>query len=357
MSKTIGILTERRRSILKIVVQEYVSTARPVSSGAIEAKYGLGVSSATVRNELALLEEMGYLAQPHTSGGRVPTDRGYRYYVEDLMDEPSVPAEEQRMIAHQFHQVQLDVTEWLRLTAAILAQSVHSASLVTAPKASEGHLKHLEIISIQDSLALLVLVLQGGLVQQQMLMLETPKSQEDLSSCAVRLNRTLEAKTAVQVERLFPTLPEGLDRDVAVLVVRLMQTHDHQDRPIVHYDGLANVIGQPEFSTHASDKGHRRQETSQSMLQMLELLQQGILFRHLLPQVLEGNGVQVFIGGEGEYEDLRQFSVIVSRYGVAGGNTGMLGVVGPTRMHYGRAVAVVRHMTELLSELAGELHG
>ncbi|HWE63721.1 MAG TPA: HrcA family transcriptional regulator, partial [Chloroflexota bacterium] len=125
MSKNIGILTERRRAILKIVVQEYVHTARPVSSATIEAKYGLGVSSATLRNELALLEEMGYLAQPHVSGGRVPTDRGYRYYVEGLMDEPAVPLEEQRMIAHQFHQIQMDLTEWLRLSAAILAQSVH----------------------------------------------------------------------------------------------------------------------------------------------------------------------------------------------------------------------------------------
>jgi heat-inducible transcriptional repressor len=146
-----SILTERRRTILKVVVQEYVKTAEPVSSGRIEAMYDLGVSAATIRNELAAMEEMGYLAQPHTSGGRVPTDRGYRYYVEGLMEEPAVPAEEQRMIAHQFHQVQLDLTEWLRLAAAILAQSARNASLVTAPKLAESHVKQIQLVSIQDS--------------------------------------------------------------------------------------------------------------------------------------------------------------------------------------------------------------
>lgn len=356
MNRNIGILTERRRAILKVVVQEYVKTAQPVSSGRIETMYDLGVSAATIRSELASLEEMGYLAQPHTSGGRVPTDRGYRYFVEGLMDEPAVPAEEQRMIAHQFHQVQLDLTEWLRLTAAILAHSARSAALVTAPKLAESHIKHLQLISIQDSLALLVLVMQGGLVQQQMIMLQVPAGQETLTAMAARLNRLVEGKTAQGVELAAQGLLEGAERDILDAVVRLMVAHDQQDSPIVHYDGLANILGQPEFAG-SGGRGARRQQAAENMLQMLDLLQQGLLFRHLLPQVMNAGGVQVFIGGEGEHEELRQYSVIVSRYGVTGGSSGMLGVVGPTRMHYGRAVAVVRYMTDLLSELAGELNG
>ncbi|MDB5059073.1 MAG: heat-inducible transcription repressor HrcA [Chloroflexi bacterium] len=357
MAKNIGILTERRRAILKVVVQEYVKSAQPVSSGRIETVYGLGVSAATIRNELATLEEMGYLAQPHTSGGRVPTDRGYRYYVEGLMDEPAVPAEEQRTIAHQFHQVQMDLTEWLRLSAAILAQSVHNAALITAPKLAESHMKHLELISIQDSVALLVLVLQGGLVQQQMMMLPLPTSQDNLSPAAARLNRSLDGKTAFEIDQIAQTFGPGLDRDTAETVARLMSAHDHQDAPIVYYDGLANILGQQEFTVAAQAKSQERQQVAHGMIQMIDLLQQGLLFRRLLPQVTSDGGVQVFIGGEGEYEELRQFSVIVSRYGAVGGGTGMLGVLGPTRMHYGRAVAVVRYMTELLSELAGELNG
>jgi heat-inducible transcriptional repressor len=358
VNKNIGILTERRRAILKVVVQEYIKTARAVSSGAIEANYGLGVSAATVRNELAALEEMGYLAQPHVSGGRVPTDRGYRYYVEDLMEEPAVPLEERRMIAHQFHQVQLDLTEWLRLSAAVLAQSVQNASLVTAPRLAESHFKHLELISLQDLLALLVLVLHGGLVQQQMVILEQPLTQGELSTLAARVNHRLDGQTALQIEQAARLLDDGVERDVLEALARLMDAHDQQEMPVVHYDGLANILGQPEFSDQRlTMRGPRRRQVAESMLQMLDLLQQGILFRRLLPQVSEDGGVQVFIGGEGEHDDLRQYSVIVSRYGVAGGGSGMIGVLGPTRMQYGRAVSVVRFMTELLSELAGELNG
>lgn len=357
MAKNISVLTERRRSILKAVVQEYISSAQPVSSGHIEAQHGLGVSAATIRNELATLEEMGYLAQVYTSGGRVPTDFGYRYYVEGLMEEPAVPVEEQRTIAHQFHQSQMDLTEWLRLSAAILARSVRNAALITAPRMAESHVKHLELISLQDSVALLVLVLQGGIVQQQMIMLAAPCSQEVLSATAMVLNRKLETLSAPAVMQMAQAMPPGIERGAAEVVVRLMTTYDQQDVPVVYYDGLSNILGQYEQSLATQARSQERQQLAQTMIHMVDLLQQGLLFRRLLPHVLAAGGVQVFIGGEGEYEELRQFSVIASRYGVAGGGIGMLGVVGPTRMHYGRAVAVVRYMTELLSELAGELNG
>jgi heat-inducible transcriptional repressor len=211
---------------------------------------------------------------------------------------------------------------------------------------------------LQDLLALLVLVMHGGLVQQQMVVLADPLSQEELSNLAGRLNHRFEGMTASQIDAICGTFQDGVERDVAETIVRLMYAHDQQDTPVVHYDGLANILGQPEFSDQRLPmRGQPRQQVAESMLHMLDLLQQGILFRRLLPQVAEGNGVQVFIGGEGEHDDLRQYSVIVSRYGVAGGGSGMLGVLGPTRMHYGRAVSVVRFMTELLTELAGELNG
>jgi len=360
MSKHIGILTERRRAILKLLIQEYVRTAKPISSGALEANYGLGVSSATVRNELALLEEMGYLAQPHVSGGRVPTDLGYRYYVEDLMEEPAVSADERRMIAHQFHQVDLDLTEWLRLSAAVLAQGVRSASLVTAPSVVESHVENIGLVHIQDSVALLVVVLRGGLVQQQRLSLPATQSQEELTDAGVRLNRLLDGTTAWSAAPLVDALPEGVDREVGLAVVRLLTAHDQQTHLVVHYDGIANMLDQPEFADGQFHGRAQRREAgldgSRHVRRLIELLQQGLLLRQLLPQVAQGGGVQIFIGGEGVYDDLRQYSVIVSRYGVGEGS-GMLGVLGPTRMHYGRAVAIVRYMTELLTELSGELHG
>ncbi|MGH2346177.1 MAG: heat-inducible transcriptional repressor HrcA, partial [Chloroflexota bacterium] len=269
MTKRIGILTERRRSILKIVVQEYVKTAQPVSSGRIENEYGLGVSAATIRNELAMLEEMGYLAQPHTSGGRVPTDRGYRYFVEGLMEEPGVPAEEQRMIAHQFHQVHLDLAEWLRLSAAILAKSARAASVITTPRVAETRVKHIELISIQDTVALLVLVLHGGIIQQHMLGLPVATQQEALSACAGRLNKMLEGNTAEAVEATAFGLRDEIERLAADAAARLMAEHNQQQWPVVYYDGLANILGQAEFSAGSTGRGPDRLGQGQNIRNML----------------------------------------------------------------------------------------
>src|SRR5512135_2984785 len=180
-------LTERQERILALVVQEYVENAIPVGSETLRVR-GLGVSSATIRNELATLEELGFLRHPHTSAGRIPTEKGYRYFVESLMDEFELPAVEQRMIRHQFHQVTLDVDQWMRLTAAVLSRSAHGAALVTAPQAERCRYKHLQLITIGEQVALLVLVLQEGTVKQQMLAISHSKSQEELTQVSNRLN-------------------------------------------------------------------------------------------------------------------------------------------------------------------------
>src|SRR5438067_9356913 len=172
------VLSERRRAILKIIVQEHIATARPVASETIARRYALGVSPATIRNEMAALEELGYIHQLHTSAGRVPSEWGYRFYVEHLMEEPVLAAEEQRTIAHQFHQAHLELGQWLRLAAAVLAHGVHNAAMVTAPRTQETRFKHLELIAIQESLALLVAVFDGGTVRQQMFVPAMPATQD-----------------------------------------------------------------------------------------------------------------------------------------------------------------------------------
>ena len=175
-------LSDRQQAVLRLVIEEYVNSATPISSKTISAGHSMGVSSATIRNEMATLEEMGYLTHPHTSAGRVPTEAGYRYFVQKLMEQIDLPIEEQRMINHQFHQARLELDQWLRLSAAVLAHTSQNASLVTAPKSERCYLKHLELISIQDDVALLILVLQGGLVKQQILTLDTAVDQNELHS-------------------------------------------------------------------------------------------------------------------------------------------------------------------------------
>src|SRR5216683_3244198 len=192
-------LSQRKQEILRALVEEYIHTATPVASETLVRKYGLKFSSATVRHELAGLEEALLIYQPHTSAGRVPTDLGYRYFVEHLMHESELSLDEQRLIRHQFYQVQDQLDQWVRLTASVMARLLHSAAVMTSPRATEGRLKHFEVLSVSDLSAHLMLVRREGTVKQQRLLLETPIDQAELSALAERLNQLFQGKNAVEV--------------------------------------------------------------------------------------------------------------------------------------------------------------
>jgi heat-inducible transcriptional repressor len=358
-------LTERRRLILRVVVQEYIEGVRPVGSETIAARSQLGVSSATVRNELAVLEQLGLIHQLHTSAGRVPSEEGYRYYVEHLMEEPVLSAEEQRTIEHQFHQVQLELNEWMRLTVAVMARAAQAAALVTAPRAFLSRLKHVELISIHDALALVVAVFDGGNLQQQMFVpplradgLDRPYTQDELREASVRLNRTLVGLTAAGLEAWQREVPElnDLDRLVCGYLHKMMRAMDDQVNGPLHYDGLSNILNQPEFSTAVVTR-EGRQRQLERVVNIIQLVQEGAFFEGVLPQVAAVEGVQVIIGGEGGREELRQYSMVLSRYGGTDELGGVLGIFGPTRMQYGRSIAIVRYMTRLIGSLAREIYG
>src|SRR5579862_3658352 len=185
-------LTDRRRDILKLIVEDYIASALPVSSEAIARKMTVPVSSATVRNEMAALEDEGYIAQPHTSAGRIPSDRGYRYFVEFLMPEQLLSAEEQRMIDHQFYQVQLDTDQWVRLAASVLARAAMNAALITAPKLLDIKLKHIQLVQVQPRLSLLVMVFDRGLLRQRFISYDDQElTQDDLTRIANKINAEL----------------------------------------------------------------------------------------------------------------------------------------------------------------------
>jgi heat-inducible transcriptional repressor len=193
-------LSQRKQEILRALVEEYIHSATPVASETLVRKYQMNFSSATVRHELAGLEEAHLIYQPHTSAGRVPTDLGYRYFVEHLMQESALSLNEQRLIRHQFYQVQDQLDQWVRLTASVMARLLHSAAVMTSPRANVGYLKHFEVLSVTDLAAHLVLVLRDGTVKQQRLLLEAPIDQEELSVLSARLNKLFQEKNAMEVE-------------------------------------------------------------------------------------------------------------------------------------------------------------
>jgi heat-inducible transcriptional repressor len=289
------------------------------------------------------LTEEGYLRQPHTSAGRVPTEEGYRYFVQRLLGETELPAAEKRTISHQFFQARGDVDQWMRLAAAILAHHSSAASLVTAPAADTAVFRQLQLISIKGQQALLVLVLQGGRVQQQFITLEEPLSQDDLSQAAGQINARFAGANVETVEGALETMTP-LAREVLGVVVELMHRADFVATAEMVHDGLANVLKTPEFAD------------PDLVSRTLRILEEQNPFGDFLSRALgsEVGGVQVVIGGEGDWEELRDCSMVIARYGTPGLATGTLGVIGPMRMAYGRTISAVRYVSSLMSDLVSE---
>jgi len=327
-------LTDRQERILAMLVRSYIETGRPVGSKALVEEFGLDVSSATVRHDLAVLGELGYVAQLHTSAGRIPTESGYRYFVQKLLGEFHLPLHERQMIRHQFHQARLDVDQWMRLSAAILARTSQSASFVTAPQARANRFKHLQLISTQGRLVLMVLVLFGGEVRQQMLTLAEPLSQLRLSAAADHVNAHFPDMDADEIAaRRSAVHLDTLEDEIARLVIDALRQADDRSFSDIYRDGLVNIL---------DDEGTR---------QAIRVLEERTLLASVLAetQAQGAEGVQVVIGGDGRWEELRDCTMILSRYGVGDSFTGTLAVVGPTRMPYDRNVAAVRFVADLMS--------
>lgn len=336
-------LTERQKAILMLVVRDYIDTAQPVGSQRLVERYHLDLSSATIRNEMGALTEMGYLRQPHTSAGRVPTEDGYRYFVGHMIH-PELPENVQNTISHQFHQARPEIEQWMTLAASVLAHQSQAVSLITAPHAEKSRFKHVELISTQGRQVLMVLVMVGGEVNQQILTLAEPVSQERLSSVASRLNQIFEGRTLDEI-LAQPLRADVLENDIVTLVTQDMRRSGERVAGELYYDGLTNVLAEPEFN--ASDEARRALRLFEERSLLHELLSRTVLSSGV-------GGVQVIIGGEGTWEELRQCSMVLARYGVPGVVTGTLGVLGPMRMSYYRTIPTVRYVAGLLSDLVND---
>lgn len=347
-------LSQRKQLILRALVEEYIHTAVPVASETLVRKYDLHFSSATVRNELAGLEEVNLIHQPHTSAGRVPTDLGYRYFVEHLMEESALSMDEQRLIRHQFYQVQDQLDQWVRLTASVMARLLHNAAVMTQPRSSEGRLKHFEVLSVTDLSAYMVLVLADGTVKQQRLLLETPTRQEEFSAVAARLNQLFQEKQAAEIEALLSNQEwSPVERLIGTTILRILEQHGDMLSDVFYRDGVVNILEQPEYSRMGPEV-----ERNERVRKVMEVLEENRFLPALASQLpLSSDGVQVIIGGENQWDEMRDVSLVVARYGQEGKVGGLLGVIGPTRMQYGRAIAVVRYMANVMNELLAELYG
>jgi heat-inducible transcriptional repressor len=335
-------LNERRQHLLEIIVADYIESAAPVASQQIARKHELNVSSATIRNDMAELEEMGYITRPHTSAGGIPGDLAYRFFVERHARTARPSRQFEILVRGSLLADSGDPDAWARNAASLLSNSLRNVAITTPPKIATAKLKQLQLVHLQETQALLVLVLQDATVRQRMVNLEVSLSQEDLTGAAVRLNQLLSGKTTDQIKTAWDAnyLPKPYDDIVVGEVLKALGEEEQVNDVRQYTQGLHHILNQPEF------------ESTHSAREAVELLEDGVaLQRVIIENKANESGIDLIIGEENPQENLRPYSVVLARYGIPGEATGIVGTVGPTRMDYTTAISSVRYLAGFLSEL------
>jgi heat-inducible transcriptional repressor len=332
----------RKQEILKAVIHEFTYSAVPVGSQALVSRYFVKLSPATIRSELAELADLGYLVQPHTSAGRIPTDRGYRYFVDFLMDLQPLPAEVELFIEAEMRSAPADPQALVEKVATTTAAVTHNAAVVSSPHGPQARLKHVDVVSLEPTEVLLILLVEGNLLRQQVLTLTAPAGQAELSRLANKINRELGGKDRDVLAQTLRRLGPGLEKELLGRLVEALELFERGAETLVVHDGVRNLLKQPEFA-----------EASR-LHQVLEVLEETRHLAALLQELVGSSDLQVVIGSENQTSQLRSCTVVLTTYGPSRRLKGVLGVVGPTRMDYGQTVgrlqAVARRASERMVE-------
>jgi heat-inducible transcriptional repressor len=333
-------LNERRRRVLKALVEEYVASAQPVGSKTLVDRYELGCSPATVRNELSILEETGFVVQPHVSAGRLPTDSGYRDFVDELLQSAASTEMQPALLGHAH-----EVDELMRETSALLTRLTDSMAVVLAPSVSLARVKRIDLLSMSELRALFVLITESGQVLNRHIELAERTSPEQLSAAERALNAALDGKRADEIRPLREALePEdalggagGPDALFAQVIDEILDALEEADRDRLYHVGVPALLAQPEF--HDADRARP----------LIECIEDGLTLLEALSDALSSPGVIVRIGHENRRVELGSVSIVATSY-ESGSSDGVVGIIGPTRMDYQRAIDAVRTVADGLSD-------
>ena len=334
-------LDDRKLEVLRAIVQDFVSSEEPVGSKALVERHSLGVSPATIRNDMAVLEEEGYITQPHTSAGRIPTDKGYRLFVDRLAGVRPLSAAERRAI-QQFLDTAVDLDDVVTRTVRLLAQLTRQVAVVQYPSLTRSTVRHLELVPIAPGRVMLVLITDTGRVEQRVVECAATTSEAMLGELRARLNASIVGRrlpdVPAAVSGVHQTFPDVDQPTVTALVAVLLDTLDEPREERIVVSGTANL----------TRRGHDFPDSLQSVLEALE---EQVVLLQLLGEAATPD-VTVRIGRENDYESLTRTSVVASGYG-RDEVVARLGVIGPTRMDYpgtmGAVRAVARYVGHILS--------
>ncbi len=336
---------DRKLNVLRAIVEDYVATQEPVGSKALVDRHQLGVSPATVRNDMAALEEEGFITQPHTSAGRIPTDKGYRLFVDRLSNVKPLSAAEKRAITTLLEGA-VDLDDVVQRSVRLLAQLTRQVAVVQYPTLSRSTVRHVEVVPLGGTRLLLVLILSTGRVEQRVVELPEPLTEEAVAEIRTKVNRaTLGERLADAADKLVQ-LPDEFEQGsrapIAALVASLVEAmSDHRSDERVLVGGTANLARFGDgFDT--------------SIRPLLEALEEHVVLLRLLGEATSPSTLTVRIGHEGPYEELAATSVVATGYGPGDEALASLGIVGPTRMDYPGSMAAVRAVARYVSRILDE---
>lgn len=336
-------LNERGRTILEAIIDDYISTGEPVGSRAVTKRYNMGISPATVRNVMSDLEEMGFLAAPHTSAGRVPTDLGYRYYVDSLLQVRDLSEQEKRRIEEHCRGEKKTVENLLQETGKALSSLSNYAGIVMVPRFTTTVFRHIEFVRLSAGKLLVVFVSQAGLVQNKLIEITEDISQRELEKITNYLNQTLSGLSIHAVKEKITsemqqekTLYDSLVQKALELSGQALE-EDIEDQLFI--EGTSSFLGQEEFK-----------EVGQ-MKKLFQAFEQKGRLIELLDKSQQASGVQIFIGSANSYNQIEGCSLITSSYQNMHGTIGTLGVIGPNRMSYSKVIPIVDYTARLVSRL------
>lgn len=339
------VVEDRKLAVLRAIVSDYVATEEPVGSKALVERHGLGVSPATVRNDMAALEEEGFITQPHTSAGRIPTDKGYRLFVDRLTALKPLSGAERRAIA-TFLDGAVDLDDVVQRSVRLLAQLTRQVAVVQYPTLSRSTVRHVELVALTPTRVLVVLILSTGRVEQRLVELSAPLAEDGLTALRSRVNlavvgeRIADAVTALQALADHP-IPGDSAALGAVVEALVDAASDHRSDERVAVGGAANLAQYGDsFDT--------------AVRPLLEALEEHVVLLRLLGEFTSGGTVTVRIGHEGPYAELAANSVVATGYGPGETALATLGVVGPTRMDYPGTMAAVRAVARYVSRILDE---
>ena len=342
-----GALAERRASILRAIVTHYVTSGEPVGSKTLVERYRLGVSPATVRNEMGALEEAGYIFQPHTSAGRIPTDAGYRYFVDTGIQPMKLPASEARKIERFFGEPRYELEDALRQTAALLSGVTDHAAVVFAPALDRSVVRHVELVPLAGNRAMVVLVTNTGRVENHIIGIADDMDEVQLDRAAEMLNRLIVGepleKAPQKIAEGVARFPLELTSVVEAVMEALKQEMTDHDAERMYLDGTSNIVHEEKFAD------------LETVRQVIGTLEHRRLLLEVLADAISTSTVSVRIGSENALEEMQSCAVITARYGTEDQPLGSLGVVGPTRMDYRRTIGAVHEVASNLGRMLSGL--